>query len=126
MRSPQVADLIGEVTEPIGESPRRLDENAIGGWNQRARLAPCDVPNTRQISSLQHRQLRYGNIPEIHRGKITIGPVEARARFIDPLRRDDSRQRQLEKLVAPVLCSPVNPKLPRSHHIRLIANISAI
>src|SRR5436309_14383528 len=93
---------------------------------QEHRPVPSDVPNARQISSLQYCQLRYGNIPEIHRAEITGGPVEARARFIDPLRRDDPRQRQLEKLVPPVLCSSVNPELARSRHIRLIENITSI
>ena len=126
VRSPQVAGIIREFNDVIGESPWCLDENAIGGRNQCARLAPGDVPNAGQISSLQYRQLRYGNILEIHRAEIAVGPVEARACFIDPLRRDDPCQRQLEKLVPPVLGGPVNAELSGPNDIRLVENITPI
>src|SRR5947207_2805662 len=108
MRSPQVAGIIGEFNDAIRESPRCLDENAIRGRNQRDRLATGDVPNARQISPLQYRQLRHGNIPEIYRAKIAIGPVDTSARFVYPPRRYDPRQGQLEKLVTSVLCCSID------------------
>src|SRR5262249_15646865 len=112
--------------DAIRESPRGFDEDTIGGWNQRLWLAPGDVPNTRQISSLQHRQLRYGNFPKIHRVKIAIGPVEARARFIDQFRRLDPFQGQLDEMIACVVGSSVNAELAGPHDIRLIEDIAAI
>src|SRR5262249_26803340 len=52
--------------------------------------------------------------------------VHARARFIDPVRRYDPRQRQLEKLVPPVLGGSVNAELSGPNDIRLVENIPAI
>src|SRR5207249_647989 len=83
-------------------------------------------PDAGQVPALQYRQLRYGNILEIHRAEIAVGPVEARARFIDPARGYDPCQRQLEKLVASVLGRAVDAELAGPHHIRLIENITPI
>src|SRR5438128_2686844 len=108
MRAPQVAETIGKFKDAVREAPRRLDENAIGGRNQRDRLAPRDVPDARQISALKDGQLGDRDFLEIHRSKIAKGPVHAGARFIDPARRYNSGQRQLKKLVATVLCGSVD------------------
>src|SRR5437016_2903275 len=122
MRSPQVADIIGKFKDAVREPPRCLDEDAIGGRYGRAR----DIPNAGQISAREDGQLQDWNIPEIRRSKVAKCPVDAGAGFIDPARRYDPCQGQLEILVASVLGGSVNAELPRAHHVRLIENVAAI
>src|SRR5438132_1232589 len=122
MRSPQIADIIGKFKDAIRESPRCLDEDAIGGRDGRAR----DIPNAGQISPREDGQLRDWNIPEIHGSKIAKSPVDAGAGFIDPFRRYDPGQGQLKKLVASMLGGSINTELARAHHVRLIENVAAI
>src|ERR1051326_5184325 len=114
MRSFQVAGIVGKFKNVIRESPGCLDEHAIGGWNQRDRLSLGNIPDARQISALQDRQLRDGNILEIRRCETSISAVEACARFIDPFWGNHSRQPQLKKLISAVLRRSVDSELART------------
>src|ERR1051326_3991368 len=114
MRSFQVAGIVGKFKNVIRESPGGLDEHAIGGWNQRDRLSPGNIPDARQISALQDRQLRDGNILEVRRCEASIGAVEPCAHFVDPFRRNDSGQTQLKELISAVFGGAVDSELART------------
>src|SRR6516165_4406212 len=126
MRSPQVAGIVGKFKNVICESSWCLDEHAIGSWNECDRLSPRDVPDARKIPALQDRQLRDGNILEISSPEAAVCAVEGSADFIDPAWGDDSRQCQLEELIAAVFSGSVDAELTRTQDIRLIENIAAI